>query len=90
MELKQATVVVANIDVSVSRKGRGVVEARADRHTGRAAGALWGEFQLTGEDTDLLVAQGIIAQVTGFVWQRTHTGSMVSELRDLLRNVAGV
>ena len=83
MDIKQITVVVENTDVTIKRQPKGFVEVIVHELAS-------GGWKIDGTEEDVKAAQNLVRSVTRQDWKRTHTSSMVRELVDLLRRVAGV
>lgn len=83
MNIKQITVVVENTDVTIKRQPKGFVEVIVHQLAS-------GGWKIDGTEEDVKAAQNLVRSVTRQDWKRTHTSSMVQDLVDLLRRVAGV
>lgn len=87
MNIKQITVVVEAVEVTIARSPKGVDVTI--HHPNQRNVAV--PYAIKGDEVaDVKAAQTIIERATGQDWKATHTCSMVAELLEVLHRVAGV
>lgn len=88
MNIKSITVVVEAVDVTITRGLGNVVDVTIHHPRQRNVAV---PYAIQGDEgVDVKAAQTIIERATSQDWKKSHTCSMVSDLVDVLRQVAGV
>lgn len=86
MNIKAIKLVVELRDVLIERSKGGVDVTIY--HPGQRNVAVL--YPIQGDEADMKAAQKLVERVTSEDWKKSHTVSMVSDLAEMMRRVAGV